>query len=141
MESHSPPPESVSVVAPRTVEDRQPPVANFVNVDGAGGVFALDFFYVPESRIERIFSGRFTPEEARQEGETAVIETIPVARVMLPLPCAAELVADLLESIVEKTPEMRESIVELGERLVKLSDKVVTMADGQSEPPPESGRG
>jgi hypothetical protein len=141
MEAKSPP-ESVSVVAPRTVEDRQPPVANFVNVEGAGGVYSLDFFYVPESRIERIFSGKGAAEESRVDGDTAYVESIPVARVMLPLTCASELVADLLESIVEKAPEMRESIVELGERLVKLSDRVVSMGEGdEEEPPPESGGG
>jgi hypothetical protein len=137
--NNKPPPESVTVVAPRVIEERQAPLANFVNVDGAGGVFSLDFFFVPEAKIERIFEGRGAPEDARVEGETAFVESTPVARVILPLGCASELVADLLESIVEKAPEMRESIIELGERLVKLSDRVHTISEQQSEPPPESG--
>jgi hypothetical protein len=131
-------PDSVSVVLPRVIEERQPPLANFVNVDGGGGVFTLDFFFVPEAKIERIFEGRSSTEEARVDGDTAIVESTPVARVTLPLGCACELVADLLESIVEKSPDMRDSVAELGERLTKLNDRVAMMSDRQSEPPQSS---
>jgi len=114
-------PAYLDLSLPADAEDRAPVTANFVNVHGEGDLFALDFFYVHPGKVNRIFEGGQLGPGSRREGDTVVLQSEPVARLVLPLTTATELVTELVERIGAGVPHLRGVLNDFGARLHALS--------------------
>ncbi|MFO0762602.1 MAG: hypothetical protein U0359_39545 [Byssovorax sp.] len=126
-------PEFIEIELPAATEDRQAPIANFVNVGGGGDVFTLDFFFVPDSKIARILGGKHEGLPLRVEGETAHLQVEPVARATLPLSAATELAADLFEKIAQKVPELQGVLDEFNKRMQSIGEQASSSLEGEGE--------
>lgn len=126
-------PEFIEIELTPATEERQAPLANFVNVNGSGDVFTLDFFFVPESKIDRILGGKHEGLALRVEGETAHLQAEPVARATLPLSAATELAADLFEKIAQKVPELQGVLEEFNARMQHIGQQATSSLEGEGE--------
>lgn len=106
-------------------EAKQPPFANYFNVNGAGDTLTLDFFYLHPNKEARLFEGK---QEGAEHGKddgvvSAVCVLPPAARVVLPVRVALDLIAEMLEQVVDTLPDLQESLNDFGHRMGKLIER------------------
>ncbi len=111
-------------------EAKQPPFANYVNVNGAGDTLTLDFFYLHPDKEARLFEGSHDGAQRKEEdGVVSVAYALPpAARVVVPVRVALDLIADMLEEAMDTLPLLQGALQNFSERMTKLSARSQSLA-------------
>ncbi|WP_155798356.1 hypothetical protein [Sorangium cellulosum] len=108
----------MQICEPLGEEDRPPSVATHVEVSGGMDAVTLTFYHVSDRTILRAMDGE-TVHNAERKGDKLTIRSSPIAKITIPLSVTMPMLADIVETVVQGVPDIKELMFEVGARIAK----------------------
>jgi hypothetical protein len=132
-------PEGLALRPPVEQEDTPPSYANQVRVYGGTDAVIIEFYYMNHAKYFDAMRGVLTAPNTSRQGNMLQVRTVPVARVAIPLTSAADLITNVMSTVVGGAPTLQRLLSEWGERIAELLATVNSMAGQTGKPGSSQG--
>jgi hypothetical protein len=111
--------DKIYLKPPLEIDRQPPPMANNVRIIGGADSMTLHLYFVSPTQFTNMVEGRPQPGVERH-GNIVTIESVPVARVALPISTAVEVAVLIIKNLVEGTPQLQQQLAALGHHIAEI---------------------